>query len=152
MQIKEMFNCTPPQKAKSSLEKWYSELLEKDESELTLNDICIMLRQSVFTDFAREKGMAVLSKDPYAGYCILGEVLYAFYENHKEFIVSNKDSFARIMEQARNIIQKPDEYSSEGFDGMSEEEFDDMRVLVSNIELLLDNTADMDIRDEDNTR
>ena len=142
MQIKEMFNCTPPVKAKSSLEKWYCSLLEKDESELSLNDICIMLRQSVFTDLAREKGMTILSKDPFAGYCLLGEVLYAFYENHKDYIISNKDSFASIVEKACDILRRPEDYTSEGFEGMSEEEITDMSALVTNIEQLLNSDSD----------
>lgn len=45
MIIKDMFNCTPSQKAMSSLEKWYCSLLEKDDNDLSLNDICIILRQ-----------------------------------------------------------------------------------------------------------
>ena len=142
MQIKEMFNCTPPVKAKSSLEKWYCSLLEKDESELSLNDICIMLRQSVFTDLAREKGMTILSKDTFAGYGLLGEVLYAFYEIHKDYIISNKDSFASIVEKACDILRRPEDYTSEGFEGMSEEEFADMKVLMSNIVFLLDSAVD----------
>ena len=72
----------------------------------------------------------------------MGEVLYAFYENHKDYIISNKDSFASIVEKACDILRRPEDYTSEGFEGMSEEEFADMKVLMSNIVFLLDSAVD----------
>lgn len=72
---KEIEITSVDRKAPSPLEKWYKELLNKSEEELTILDISRMLRQNVKLETAIPAAMELLINDPFEGEMYEGELL-----------------------------------------------------------------------------
>jgi hypothetical protein len=70
----------------SSLDKWYSEIVSKDEKDYSIEDICRMLRQDYLIDRAVQIGIDYLKKDPFVGNIYNGELLSAFINDQKSYI------------------------------------------------------------------
>lgn len=77
MRLGRVFNCEPVSSTKelSPLEKWYNELLEKTESQLTISDVMKMIRQNVFLEIAVGRAIVYLKKDTLIGEMYEGELL-----------------------------------------------------------------------------
>ena len=88
----------------SSLEKWHSEIISKNEKDYSLEDICRMLRQDYKFERAAQIGVEYLLKDPFIGYLYNGKLLSAFIFDQKSYIYAYRDDFDRISSSAHKKI------------------------------------------------
>lgn len=137
MILSKKYNCNKLSDTKYSLQKWYNDLLEKDEDELSVNDICIMLRQSIFVDLASKKGIALLINNPFVGSTIIGELLTAFIKYHVQIIILHKEEFISIVSSAKEILNNPNNFSCNSFLGFSELEKNELLLLIHELESIL---------------
>lgn len=80
----------------SSLEKWYSEIEQKNEKDYSVEDICCMLRQDYKTELAASIGIELLRQDPFIGSLCDGELLSAFIRHQKSYIYYYRKDFDDI--------------------------------------------------------
>ncbi len=78
-------------KDSSSLEIWFNELLEKEESELTLLDVLRMLRQNIFLDLAVKKSIELLKNDIFCGEYYDGELFVTLLNLNSDLVLSNNE-------------------------------------------------------------
>lgn len=88
----------------SSLEKWYSEIVSKDENDYSVEDICRMLRQDYLVERAVQIGIEFLKKDPFVGNVYNGELLSAFINDQKSYIYVYRKDFEIIRSVAHNFL------------------------------------------------
>ena len=88
----------------SSLEKWYSEIVSKDENDYSVEDICRMLRQDNLVERAVQIGIEFLKKDPFVGNVYNGELLSAFINDQKSYIYVYRKDFELIRSVAHDLL------------------------------------------------
>lgn len=88
----------------SSLEKWYSEIVSKDENDYSVEDICRMLRQDYLVERAVQIGIEFLKKDPFVGNVYNGELLSAFINDQKSYIYVYRKDFELIRSVAHDLF------------------------------------------------
>ena len=88
----------------SSLEKWYSEIVSKDEKDYSVEDICRMLRQDYLVERAVQIGIEFLKKDPFVGNVYNGELLSAFINDQKSYIYVYRKDFELIRSVAHDLF------------------------------------------------
>lgn len=136
MTIGKKYNCTKISNPKYSLELWYNDLIDKEEDNLSLTDICIMLRQSILKNIALPRGLEYLKMNPLAGDLFAGELLQVFFEYDKNFIIENKEIFENIIKNGWCILDQPYSYSMNNYHGLSFDEVSDLKQLMFKIKQL----------------
>ena len=73
--LKDLFDYDFIEKPKTSLTKSFNNILNKEPDELSLEDICILIRQEMFLDISIPKAIEMIKRDPSSGdnyeYCLL---------------------------------------------------------------------------------
>ena len=103
--IKDKHNIDSTQlSTQSPLDKWFLEMIDKSEDDLSIKDLSHMLRQGVFLEVAVQKSWIELKNDPLAGEMYDGELLkllirvlkenkqYQRIEDYNEFMDNIKNS------------------------------------------------------------
>lgn len=86
--IKEIFACNDivSNEELFPLQKWYNELINKTEDEITTADVLRMLRQKKFVELAVSKAIDFLQRDIFEGELFDGELLETIVAYDKPFL------------------------------------------------------------------
>lgn len=76
---------------------WYNKLLNKEENEITVNDVYTMLTQKVLEDVAIKKALAFVEADPLAGEMWDGQILEQLSKLSKEKLFPYKVGLERLL-------------------------------------------------------
>lgn len=113
--IKDIYKCNPIKKRKLlPLEIWYNKVIEKEYSEIDLDDVLRMFRQEVFIETAVKKSIDYLKRDPVMGEMYDGELL--------EKLLSEKDKLYLDYREDLIIITEGAEEKLSNHDWLTEEE------------------------------
>lgn len=103
--IKEVYNISSgitniPEDNVYSIEKWYSELLNKTYEQLNIFDVTRMLIQKIFLELAVPKAIALIERDPFCGQRYEGELLEVLSWLDIVYIEDYKDVLVKILMEA----------------------------------------------------
>lgn len=81
MTIREIYKCNYIEDDGKSypLQKWYNRLIDKNISEINIEDVLKMIRQKEFIELAILKAIEFLKRDPLVGELYEGELLKKLY-------------------------------------------------------------------------
>lgn len=65
--LKELFDYSFIEKPETSLAKSFNKILNKEPDELSVEDICILIRQEMFLDISIPKAIEMIKNDPSSG-------------------------------------------------------------------------------------
>jgi len=82
------------------LEEWFNAILEKTEDELTIGDVCRMLRQRMCSKCAMHRAVEILRKDPFAGELYDGQLMSTLYGAKEKYLCLFYDDLIPIIEDA----------------------------------------------------
>lgn len=125
--IKELYNCKPDNIdiKISPLSKWYNELIEKQISEITVNDVEVMLRQNILLELALEKAIEFLNNDVFIGTKCTGEILVSISKINTPLLKKHVKELKKI---AQNGIDK-----SKKWEFIDEEEKQEIQEAINKI-------------------
>lgn len=130
MKIKEKYKCDKVVNPKYPLEKWFNNLIEKNEDDISLHDVCVMLRQSVFVETALSRCVIFLDDNPLSGDIYAGELLQVLLEKNKEYIRCNNSLFSKYINEVKVILDNPNSYMTNNCYELSESEVDDIKRII----------------------
>ncbi len=96
------------------LTEWFNSILEKTEDELTIGDVCRMLRQRMCSKCAMERAVEILRGDPFAGEIYDGQLMSTLYGAKEKYLCLFYEELSPILADA--------ERKALGRDWQSEEE------------------------------
>lgn len=117
----------------SSIEKWYSEIVSKDEKDYSVEDICHMLRQDCFVDRAVHIGIRLLKEKPFIGSLYAGELLDGFLYEQKSYIYVYQKDFEEISSIAHKFLLENPNLLDVFIDDESVEEAKQLVIKLDNI-------------------
>ena len=82
------------------LQEWFNALLEKTEDELTIADVCRMLRQRMCSKCAMNRAVTILREDPFAGELYDGQLMSTLYGSKEKYLRLFYDDITPILEHA----------------------------------------------------
>lgn len=98
--IKELYNCEYDNEELCPLQKWYNKLIDKTFNEITIADVCRMIRQKMFSDLAIEKAVCILQDNLFAGDFYEGELLEHILKMDASFLTTHLDELKFILKDA----------------------------------------------------
>lgn len=115
--IKELYNCEYIVSGEElyPLQKWYNQLINKTNNEITVADVLRMIRQKVFVELAISKAMEFLKDNVFAGEVYDGEMLEKISEIDASFLKYHSHELKSILIDAMNKSETHDwSYEGEG--------------------------------------
>lgn len=98
MKIKEIYGLHEVTVIRSEkYDIWYNKLLNKEENEITENDVYTMLTQKVLEDLAIKKALTFIEADPLAGEMWDGQTLEQLSTLSKEKLYPYKTDLERLL-------------------------------------------------------
>lgn len=82
--------------------EWFNALMEKTVYELTLADICRMLRQKIFSVVAIGRAIEMLNDDPFAGDLYEGQLLVSLCNAKEKYLSKRYDDVEPLLD---NVIR-----------------------------------------------
>ena len=79
------------------LHEWFNNILEKTEDELTIGDVCRMLRQRMCSKCAMERAVDILRDDPFAGEIYDGQLMSTLYGAKEKYLCLFYDDIKPIL-------------------------------------------------------
>lgn len=80
--------------------EWFNALMEKTVYELTLADICRMLRQKIFSVVAIGRAIEILNDDLFAGDLYEGQLLVSLCNAKEKYLSKRYDDVEPILDKA----------------------------------------------------
>lgn len=81
----------------SALERWYDRFRETEVRSISIEDLCIVIRQHIFLPQMVPIAIVKFTKHPWSGYLYEGELLAALASIDKEFWEENKKLAAQLL-------------------------------------------------------
>lgn len=82
--------------------EWFNALMEKTVYELTLADICRMLRQKIFSVVAIGRAIEILNEDPFSGDLYEGQLLVNLCNAKEKYLSKRYDDVEPLLD---NVIR-----------------------------------------------
>ncbi len=82
------------------LQEWFNTILEKTEDELTIADVCRMLRQRMCSKCAMKRAIDLLREDPFAGEIYEGQLMSTLYGSKEKYLCLFYADILPILENA----------------------------------------------------
>ncbi|MBE6864326.1 MAG: hypothetical protein E7495_07150 [Ruminococcus flavefaciens] len=82
------------------LQEWFNAILEKTEDELTIADVCRMLRQRMCSKCAMKRAVDLLREDPFAGEIYEGQLMSTLYGSKEKYLCLFYADILPILENA----------------------------------------------------
>lgn len=101
MKIKDIYEFDYiPESDLYPLEEWFNAILEKTEDELTIGDVCRLLRQRMCSKCAMHRAVEILREDPFAGEIYDGQLMSTLYGAKEKYLCLFYDELMPIIEDA----------------------------------------------------
>lgn len=81
-------------------QEWFNAILEKTEDELTIADVCRMLRQRMCSKCAMKRAVDILREDPFAGEIYEGQLMSTLYSAKEKYLCLFYGDILPILENA----------------------------------------------------
>ena len=96
------YDLVPDDDLQSSLDEWFNSIMEKTVEELTIADICRMLRQKICSVVAIGKAIDMLE----------GQLMLTLYNAKEKYLCKRYDDIEPLLEKAA-FISKTHDWASE---------------------------------------
>ena len=106
------YDLVPDDDLQSSLDEWFNCIMEKTVDELTIADICRMLRQKICSVVAIGKAIDMLEKDPFTGDLYEGQLMLTLYNAKEKYLCRRYDDIEPLLEKAA-FSSKTHDWASE---------------------------------------
>ncbi|KQU63311.1 hypothetical protein ASG66_02550 [Bacillus sp. Leaf406] len=118
MKIRDIYPLSQEQsQADYPLDEWYNTLLNKDCTELDINDLCRMIQQDIFIEIAVDKAVKVLKRNPLAGDVYDGQLVEVLLSVDMEKITEQREPLNEVLLDVRNNVEIDHFMSVEDFNG-----------------------------------
>ena len=104
--IKEIYNCKEEQNPVYPLQKWYNEVIQKNEDEITISDVLRMIRQNLFIEIATKKTVEFLISDPFAHEEYEGQLLEHLARVDAIYLKTYADKIERIADNGMKSLNE----------------------------------------------
>ncbi|WP_342560578.1 contact-dependent growth inhibition system immunity protein [Psychrobacillus sp. FSL W7-1457] len=105
-----------------ALDEWYNTLINKDITELDINDLCRMIKQNIFIELAIDKAIGFLKHNPLEGDVYDGQLLEVLFSVDMENIAEQKEPLKEVLLDVKENV---------GIDNfMSDVDFNEYKDLV----------------------
>ena len=81
-------------------EEWFNVLMKKTPEDLTLSDICRMLRQKICSVVAIDRAIKMLESDLFEGELYEGQLMTSLYNAKEKYLRLRYDDIAPILSKA----------------------------------------------------
>jgi len=107
------FDYIPDKSEIYPLEEWFNALMEKTEDQLTVSDVCRMLRQRMCSKCAMHRAVEMLTEDPFTGDLYEGQLLSTLYGSKEKYLCLFYEELRPIIEKAELSALKHEWTSSD---------------------------------------
>lgn len=98
--IREIYDYDMIENDEFSLQKWYNMVMDKTPAELTVGDVCRMLRQKIFSVVAIGRAIEILEGDPFAGELFDGQLMENLYAGKEKYLCRRYDDIEKLLVNA----------------------------------------------------
>lgn len=106
------YDLVPDDDLQSSLDEWFNCIMAKTVEELTIADICRMLRQKICSVVAIGRAIELLEEDPFVGDLYEGQLMITLYNAKEKYLCKRYDDIEPLLEKAA-FISKTHDWVSE---------------------------------------
>lgn len=89
-------------------EEWFNAMLEKTPEQLSMPDVCRMLRQKIFSKAAMQRAIEILDKEPFAGELYEGQLMINLYAAKEKYLCGFYEQIKPVLEKAKSLAQQHD--------------------------------------------
>ena len=94
------YDLVPDEGHQYSLDEWFNSIMSKTVDELTIADICRMLRQKICSAVAIGKAIDMLNDDPFMGELYEGQLMITLYNAKEKYLCKRYDDIRPILKDA----------------------------------------------------
>ncbi len=84
----------------SNIEPWFNSVMLKTPEQLTVADLCRMLRQRIFSVVAIEQAIGVIKNDPFAGDIYEGQLMVSLCKGKEKYLAPRYKDIAPLLDMA----------------------------------------------------
>ena len=94
------YGLIPDVDTQNILDEWFNSIMNKEVDELTVADICRMLRQRICSVVAIGKAIELLSEDPFIGELYEGQLMLTLYNAKEKYLCKRYDDIEPLLERS----------------------------------------------------
>lgn len=94
------YDLVPDEDHQYSLDEWFNSIMSKTVDELTIADICRMLRQKICSAVAIGKAIDMLNDDPFMGELYEGQLMITLYNAKEKYLCKRYDDIEPLLDKA----------------------------------------------------
>ena len=94
------YDLVPDEDHQYSLDEWFNSIMSKTVDELTIADICRMLRQKICSAVAIGKAIDMLNDDPFVGELYEGQLMITLYNAKEKYLCKRYDDIEPLLDKA----------------------------------------------------
>lgn len=94
------YDLVPDEDHQYSLDEWFNSIMSKTVDELTIADICRMLRQKICSVVAIGKAIDMLNDDPFVGELYEGQLMITLYNAKEKYLCRRYDDIEPLLDKA----------------------------------------------------
>ena len=94
------YDLVPDEGHQYSLDEWFNSIMSKTVDELTIADICRMLRQKICSAVAIGKAIDMLNDDPFVGELYEGQLMITLYNAKEKYLCRRYDDIEPLLDKA----------------------------------------------------
>ena len=106
------YDLVPDDDHQFSLDQWFNSIMAKTVDELTIADVCRMLRQKICSAVAIGKAIDLLNKDPFIGDLYEGQLMMTLYNAKEKYLCKRYDDIEQLLDKAA-LMSKTHDWNSE---------------------------------------
>ncbi len=118
------YDLIPDDDMECTSDEWFNMLMDKKPGQLTVADVCRMLRQKIFSVVAIEKAINILYEEPFAGDMYEGQLLGNLLNAKEKYLAPRypdvEDLIEKLTASAEARVWEDEDDKSEYF-GLIEE-------------------------------
>ena len=98
-----------------ALDEWYNIIINKDITELDINDWCRMIKQDIFIELAIDKAIGFLKLNPVEGDIYNGQLLEVLFSVDMEKITEQKEPLKEVLMDIKENVEMDNFMSDEDY-------------------------------------
>lgn len=106
------YDLIPDVDTQNSLDEWFNSIMNKEVEELTVADVCRMLRQRICSVVAIGKAIDFLDEDPFIGELYEGQLMLTLYNAKEKYLCKRYDDIEPLLERSA-LMSKTHDWVSE---------------------------------------
>ena len=94
------YDLIPDVDTQNILDEWFNSIMNKEVDQLTVADVCRMLRQKICSVVAIGKAIEFLDKDPFIGELYEGQLMLTLYNAKEKYLCKRYDDIEPLLEKS----------------------------------------------------